>query len=131
MTPRARRGVCVVLLSVLLVFLLAPGAAYAARFSGKYLLEICDIGPDGREVIAGGHAACQAYIAGVLDYHAFLQGLKIAPKTDICVPHSVSMNQVHATVLNYLKNNPQHDGFTAAPAVTTALFQAYPCRRGR
>ncbi|MBU0859728.1 MAG: hypothetical protein KJ667_07300 [Alphaproteobacteria bacterium] len=128
MTRGAFKGVCILSLFCVLT-LSAPGQAHAARFSGKYLLELCDFGPDGKEKIAGGHAACQAYIAGVLDYHAFLQGMKIAPKTDICVPQSATMNQVHAVVLKYLKANTQHDGFVAAPAVTTALYQVYACRK--
>ena len=128
MTQGVFKGVCVLLLACTLS-LSAPDAAHAARFSGKYLLDLCDFGADGKEKIPGGHAACQAYIAGVLDYHSFLQGMKIAPKTDLCVPQSVSMNQIHAVVLKYLKSNTQHDGFVASPAVTMALYQAWPCRR--
>ena len=128
MTRRAARRVCLIAMFFLLA-LLAHGTADAARFSGKYLLGICDIDSDGKESIKGGHAACQAYIAGVLDYHAVLQSVKIAPKLDICVPEGVSLNQLHAIVLKYLKQNPQHDGFIAAPAVTTALYQAYPCKK--
>lgn len=129
MSPQAARGVCALLLILLLALTIAPGAAHAARFNGKYLLQTCDIGPDGKEVIPGGHAACQAYISGVLDYHAVLQSFKIAPKIDICVPDNVTMNNLHAIVLKYLKENTQHDGFIAAPAVTMALYQAYPCRK--
>ena len=129
MSPQAARGVCLSLIVLLLALVFAPGAAHAVRFNGKYLLQTCDIGPDGKEVIPGGHAACQAYIAGVLDYHAVLQSFKIAPKIDICVSESVSMNDLHAVVLKYLKENTQHDGFIAAPAVTMALYQAYPCRK--
>lgn len=129
MSPQAARGVCVVLTVLLLALTCVPGVAHAARFNGKYLLQTCDIGPDGKEVIPGGHAACQAYISGVLDYHAVLQSFKIAPKIDICVPESATMNNLHAIVLKYLKENTQHDGFIAAPAVTMALFQAYPCRK--
>jgi hypothetical protein len=112
-----------------MLFVSAPHDAQAARFTGKYLLDLCDFDAAGNEKLPGGHAACQGYISGVLDYHSFLQGLKLAPKTDICVPDSVSMNQIHAIVLKYLKTNKQHDGFIASPAVTMALFQAYPCRR--
>ena len=129
MSPQAARGVCVILTVLLLVLTVAPGGAHAARFNGKYLLQTCDIGPDGKELIPGGHAACQAYISGVLDYHAVLQSFKIAPKIDICVPEDVTMNNLHAIVLKYLKENTQHDGFIAAPAVTMALYQAYPCRK--
>lgn len=128
MRLKTARGVCI-LLALFCLALMAPGTARAAQFNGKYLLELCDIGAEGQEKIPGGHAACQAYIAGVLDYHAVLQSFKIAPKIDICVPGDVTMNQLHAIVLKYLKENTQHDGFIAAPAVTVALYQAYPCRK--
>jgi hypothetical protein len=128
MSLKTARGVCIIVILLCLV-LTAPGAAHAARFNGKTLLDLCEITPEGKEKIPGGHAACQAYIAGVLDYHAVLQSFKIAPKIDICVPESVTMNQLHAIVLKYLKENTQHDGFIAAPAVTMALFQAHPCKK--
>ena len=128
MSLKTARGVCVILVLFCLA-LTVPATAQAARFSGKSLLDLCEITPDSQEKIPGGHAACQAYIAGVLDYHAVLQSFKIAPKIDICVPESVTMNQIHAIVLKYLKENTQHDGFIAAPAVTMALYQAYPCKK--
>lgn len=132
MTGARRNKICRFVCFLILTFFLTlsvSGAAQAARFSGKYLLDLCELGADGKESVAGGHAACQAYIAGVLDYHAFLQGVKIAPRTDICVPPATSMNEIHATVLKYLKDNTQHDGFIAAPAVTMALYQRWPCKR--
>lgn len=127
MTRKAFKGVCLLLALTGILALTAPKAAYAARFSGRYLLELCDIDDKGEEKVKGGHAACQAYISGVLDYHAMLQSFGIAPQLDICVPDSVSGNELHAAVLKYLRENPQHDAFTAAPAVTMALFQVYPC----
>ena len=81
----------------------------------------------GRELVNGGHTACQAYISGVMDYHNVLQSLDIAPKVDICVPGDVSMNDLHMTVLKYLRSNGEHDDFIASPAVTMALYSVYPC----
>ena len=124
----AQRSLCLVLTAALIAVLsAAPRPAAAAKFSGAYLLQLCEKKADGREQIRGGHAACQSYISGVLDYHAVLQSLKIAPRLDICVPSSVSLNDLHEIVLGYLRTNPQHDGFIAAPAVTMALFEVYPC----
>lgn len=102
--------------------------AQAARFTGAYLLHICDKTPEGKETVPGGHTACQAYIAGILDYHNVLQSMKIAPQINICVPARVGMNDVQDIVLRYLKKHPEHDAFTAAPAVTMALYGRYPCR---
>ncbi len=107
----------------------APQAARATRFSGAYLLHLCEMDQKGRELVKGGHNACQSYIAGVMDYHNVLQSLNLAPKIDICVPEKISMNQVHLIVLRYLRAHGEHDAFIAAPAVTMALYQTYPCRR--
>lgn len=127
MTRNALKGVLIAV--TVLCALASAERAHAARFSGNYLMKLCDIGANGQEAVPGGHAACQAYIAGVLDYHALLQSMKLAPKLDICVGDKVTMNQIHAVVLKYLKENAQHDTFIAAPAVTMALYQAWPCRR--
>lgn len=106
-----------------------PLHAHAARFSGAYLYQLCQMDKNGKEVLKGGHAACQSYISGVIDYHAMLQSMKIAPKLDICVPEGVSSAKLHAVVLQYLAKNNTHDQFTAAPAVLMALYQSFPCKR--
>ncbi len=101
--------------------------AQAARFSGAYMLNICGVDKDGKEVAPGAHTACQSYIAGVIDYHNMLRSMKIAPEINICVPEGVSMNQLHLVVLKYLERNSQHDSFVVAPAVLLALYEKYPC----
>ncbi|MCB1557061.1 MAG: hypothetical protein KDJ15_07090 [Alphaproteobacteria bacterium] len=109
--------------------LFAPlSSGHAAQFSGAYLLHVCDSGPDGRETVKGGHTACQAYIAGVVDYHNMLRSMKIAPQVDICVPERTAPRQIQDVVLAYLKAHPEHDSFVAAPAVTMALYDVFPCR---
>lgn len=114
---------------VLATIIAAPSADAGARFTGAYLLKICQIGANGKETVAGGHTACQAYISGVIDYHNLLQVMKLAPAMAICVPEDIPLNILHQTVLNYLETNKQHDSFVAAPAVTTALYQNYPCKK--
>lgn len=111
--------------------LLSPGTADAARFSGAYLFKLCSMDDKGKEVVKGGHTACQAYIAGVIDYHDVLQSLELAPKVDICLPRDISSGQLQAIVLQFLQRNKEHDGFTAAPAVTMALYDVYPCRAAK
>ena len=106
---------------------LAPSPARAAHFSGAYLYHICGSGPDGKELVAGGHTACEAYIDGVLDYHSVLQSLGIAPSVNVCIPKDVGSGHLRAIVLSYMDKNPANDAFIAAPAVTMALYEAYPC----
>lgn len=113
------------LFSCVLVFAACP--ADAARFSGSYLMQICDMDADGAETVAGGHAACQSYISGVLDYHNLMQSLNLAPKVELCVPERVTLYQLQRVVINYLRTNVQHDAFVAAPAVTMALYEMFPC----
>ena len=116
-----------ILTSLFLFLCLVPAGAEAARFSGAYLYQLCQMDKDGKEIVKGGHAVCQAYIAGVIDYHTVLQSMKIAPKLDICVPEKTGSATLHAVVLRYLEKNNTHDGFVAAPAVTMALYEKYPC----
>ena len=111
------------------IFLLGTAMpASAARFSGSYLLQMCEMSADGRETVPGGHTTCQAYIAGVIDYHNVLQSLNIAPNVNICISEKVTMNDVHAVVLDYLRKHGEHDDFVAAPAVTMALYEVFPCK---
>ncbi len=101
----------------------------AAEFSGAYLLRLCNFGPDGKETVAGGHAACQSYIAGVIDYHNLIRSLGTAPSVDFCVPDKTTLYDLQMAVVRYLTVNGQHDGFVAAPAVALALFDVYPCKK--
>lgn len=120
---------------LLFALLLAPALVFgrfqpseAARFSGSYLLRMCEMDARGKEVVEGGHKICQAYISGVLDYHYVLQSLDLSPRIKICAPQNAGSHVLHQVVLEYLRLNRQNDAFIAAPAVTTALFAAYPCR---
>lgn len=99
------------------------------QFSGAYLLHVCEMDAKGKEVVKGGHTACQAYITGVIDYHRILQSMKLAPKIDICVPTQTPIAQVHRAVLAYLRKHKENDAFIAAPAVTMALYKAFPCKK--
>lgn len=100
----------------------------AGLFSAAYLHELCRSDPKGKEVVKGGHTACQAYIAGVIDYHKLMKSLGTAPLIDFCVPNKESMKRLQNIVWVYLAKNPQHGEFLASPAVTLALYEYYPCR---
>lgn len=129
MTRNKRRNLGVFFAILLCLILLRPGAAEASRFTGAYLLHLCEMDKKGNEIVKGGHTACQSYIAGVLDYHNVLQSLYLAPKVDICVPQKTTMNTMHAIVLKYLRAHGEHDAYVAAPAVTMAIYQVYPCKK--
>lgn len=112
----------------LAMFLCMP-EAYAARFSGQYLLHVCGSDEAGQELVAGGHVACQGYIAGVLDYHTLVRSLGTAPSVDFCVSADVSMNALQQQVVDYMtRHQKQHNGFIAAPGIALALFEKYPCQ---
>jgi hypothetical protein len=107
-----------------------PASAQTSGFfSGGYLLELCRSDAKGKEVVKGGHTACQAYIAGIIDYHKLMKTLGTAPTIDFCVPNTESMKKLQDIVWVYLAKNKQHSEFIAAPAVTLALYDYYPCKR--
>jgi hypothetical protein len=124
-----------VFLAVLVLCFLIPHPARAqktgALISGAYLLELCKRDKAGDELVTGGHTACQSYIAGLVDYHNLLRSLGTSPSVDLCVPNTVSLNDLQDIVWKYLEQNAYHDAFIAAPAVTLALFEVFPCKGAR
>lgn len=125
-----RRAFMTLALLALLSALALLKPAQAAQFSGAYLLHVCGVNPHGLELVPGGHIACQAYIAGVLDYHNLLRSLGVPPSIDFCVPKETSLDDLQKQVFAYVyKNRNQHSAFTAAPAVALALHHFYPCQQ--
>lgn len=109
---------------------LAPTPSNAVRFTGDYLLHVCASDEQGRELVAGGHIACQAYIAGIMDYHNILKTMGTAPSVDFCVPDDVGLYKVQSKIQSYIfRNRQQHSSFIAAPGVALGLFTAFPCKR--
>ena len=101
----------------------------AARFSGDYLLQVCGSTAEGEEIVKGGHIACQSYIAGILDYQSLSKSLNTVPSgLDFCVPDDATLNDIQGHVSRYIFRNKHEQGpFVAAPSVTLALKNAYPC----
>lgn len=118
---------------VIITMLVSSNAVKAqetgALISGAYLLELCKRDPDGKEQIEGAHIACQSYIAGLVDYHNLLRSLGTSPNIDLCVPNTVKLNDLQDIVWQYLNVNNHHDAFIAAPAVSLALFEVFPCKK--
>ncbi len=117
---------------LILMFLSTPVFAQnkpetPAFISGSYLMNICQRNKNGQEMVKGAFVTCQSYIAGIIDYHKLLKSLGTAPSLDFCVPNTTKLNDVQDIVWTYLNNNTQHDEFNAAPAVTLALHQIFPC----
>jgi hypothetical protein len=108
--------------------LIFPGHAKSAQISAEYLMHVCSNGRGGREKVEGGDITCQAYIAGVMDYHALLSSLGTSPSVDFCIPSNVELGDLQDIVVDYLHRNPQHTGFIASPAVALALYEAFPCK---
>lgn len=93
-------------------------------------MHVCGSDAKGKELAVGGHITCQAYIAGVLDYHNLLRTLGTAPSVDFCVPENAELKTLQKQVFSYVfKNRQQHSSFTAAPAVALSLYNAYPCKK--
>lgn len=104
----------------------------AARFSGDYLLQMCASDENGKELVPGGHIACQAYIAGVLDYHNLISSMGTSPSVDFCVPEDVGLNQLQQNVASYIfKHKKQHGAFVASPGVALGLYTYYPCGKAQ
>ena len=116
---------------LLVLFSLLPiQSSHAAQFSGEYLLKVCSVDREGKEIIKGGKIACQSYISGVIDYHNFLKSAGMTGDMNFCVPQEVTLNEIHLRVLIYLSEREKlHRKFVAAPAVAMALFSLYPCNQ--
>ena len=94
-------------------------------------MQLCASDRKGKETVKGGHTACQAYIAGIIDYHKLMKSLGTAPTIDFCVPNTESMRRLQNIVYVYLLKNAHHAEFIAAPSVTLALYEYYPCRKAK
>ncbi len=102
----------------------------AAQFSGEYLIKVCSVNKYGDEIIKGGKIACQAYIAGVIDYHNMLKAMDLTSDMNFCIPEGVTLNEIQLRVLAYMyKRAKLHRKFVAAPGVAMALFSLYPCNK--
>jgi len=68
---------------------------------------------------------CSGYIEGVMDASGTLQNWK-GFKPNFCIPNGVTLGQVQAIVVKFLKENPELRHHTASGAVLNALFDAFP-----
>lgn len=111
------------LFAFLLAALVAARPAAAQYLTGEELVRNC-ISENKQD-----NTACIYYITGVIDYHAVLQSLAIAPTIDFCLPETITKEQAAVLVLAYMRQQPQHDPFAAATVVPMALNKVFPCRK--
>lgn len=95
--------------------------AAAAYVTGADLVKECESNQTNQVY------ACMSYVAGVIDYQIMQQSLGTQPNVDFCLPDDLSIEKAAVTVMLYLEKYPMQGSFIAAPAVTMALQQAYPC----
>lgn len=107
---------------MLALFMLLPQRQAIAQYvTGADLLAMCT-SDEPRKIYS-----CMNYVAGVIDYHVVMQSLGTAPTTDFCLPPDLRLEAATVTIMSYLKKSPMHQAFIAAPAITMALTEKYPC----
>ncbi len=105
----------VIMAVVMLVISPASGKTYV---TGSMLKGQCERGD------LPGDMFCAAYITGAYDQ---LVNEAEARGTTLCVPDTVSANQLDSVVMKYLKEHPEKLRENAAFLVLGAIADAFPC----
>lgn len=92
-----------------------------AQMTGERLYYLCS------GALPEDTAACQGYLAGIIDYNTILRSVDMTPGVDFCVPKTVPAEQLQLDVVTYFKQNKQHAEFLASPAIALAFSKLYPC----
>jgi hypothetical protein len=92
-----------------------------AQMTGERLYYLCS------GALPEDTAACQGYLAGIMDYHTILRSVDMTPGVDFCVPKTVPADQLQLDVVTYFSQNKQHAEFLASPAIALAFSTLYPC----
>ena len=124
----------IALLLVLLVatFSVSQDNKSVTSDDGRTLLEHCGNGlrvidTSTNHLFDGGY--CMAYIRGFADGYT-LAGSKRPVEEQICVPASVSLEQLMRVMKKYLEDNPNKLHQNAAILTSSALRNAFPCAPG-
>ena len=115
-----------VLLMLTVSFPASAKVSFNSYMRGIDLLSMCRNKEMNTKVITP--SFCETYVAGVIDVHNMMRSMDFTTPVTFCIPEQYSIQQVTEIVLNDLAASPQHDHFVAAPAVTLALFKAFPCK---
>lgn len=128
--PEAMKTLLLAALATSALTLAAPGAAHAQReskISGEVLNGLC------ASTEAKSVEGCEAYIDGVIDAALTYQQLRpvngskgTALPAYLCVPGTLTGQQLRQAYLDAYKRNPQPNRF-AAGIILSAFSTAYPC----
>src|SRR5688572_16951052 len=112
------KGAVKLLLSMLLVAAPAGLAAQGVptRVTAGTLLQVCD----------ESRPACLTYVMGAID-GVVATLVASRRKNPLCVPASVTNQQVADAAAGYIRAHPEEAGKNAATVVIVALTRLYPC----
>jgi len=111
------------ILLILFIFLqFLPNQVNAAYITGDMLKEYCDSNKPEDLLI------CTNYIAGIIDYHVFMQSMNAMPNLGFCLPEGVTIEEASFVVMKYLQNSSYYDPFIGASSVIMAMHNEYPCK---
>ncbi len=109
---------------MLLSLTLLTSPVNAMYASGKMLADNCN------SEQPEGIYSCMNYIAGVIDYHTFMQSMGTTDSgVTFCLPKDATIEEASVVVMRYLKTMPEQEAFIAASTVMMALKTAYPCAK--
>lgn len=93
----------------------------AKGLSGEKLIKLC------KSKALADNKRCIGYIEGIIDYHILIRSLGTAPTVDFCIDPNLKLEAVVVRVVDYLDQYRMNGPFIAAPGVSLALFDAFPC----
>jgi hypothetical protein len=98
--------------------LFAQGSAIAEYVDGNNLLEQC------RSKAQLGQAFCRGYILAIAD-----SKLESNATRNICVPRSVTVDQLRDIVVKYLEQNARYGHLPANFLVHNSLWEVFSCSK--
>jgi hypothetical protein len=102
---------------------LFSAAAGASFYTGDTLYEVCTTGRDSPAYFEKTYE-CIGYITGAVD--AFNRTREVN-KLKSCIPAEVTINQLKAVTVDYLRDNPGERSGSASALVFAATRKAWPC----
>jgi len=98
-------------------------AAQAAFYTGDDIYKVCTAERTSRDYVEKTYE-CIAYVTGAVD--AFNTAREDA-KLKRCIPADVTIDRLRMTTVDYLRDNPDARGGSAARLVLAATRKAWPC----
>ena len=101
-----------------LALVLATQQVPILSISGNDLWEVCSVNTEQG-------AACNSYVAGVLDTYSAFETMMSAP--DYCVPERATYTQATDVVVEYIRRNPGTRHHPGVVIVLTAVREGFGC----